>query len=98
MIDFAGMASCEVSYLDTDGVRHKVEVEAGSLYEAAVLGLRVFKRHDCQPGPMRSLEIEIRSAVVHAITVQKVHDWLKGGARTPKDAVMKDRLRSMLEE
>lgn len=96
MIDSGVMAACEVSYLDTDGLRHKVEVEAESMYEAAVLALRAFKKHDCEPGAMRSLEIEVRSSVVHMITVQKVHDWLNGGAKTPKDGVMKQRLRELL--
>lgn len=90
------MATCIVSYLDTEGLRHTVEVEAESLYEAAALAMRVFKEHDCAPGLMRSLEIEIRSTIVHTVTVKKVHDWLNGGAKTPKDAVMKDRLRALL--
>lgn len=45
------MAACIVSYLDTEGLRHTVEVEAESLYEAAVLAMRTFKDHDCEPGP-----------------------------------------------
>ncbi len=42
MLDYDGMAVCIVSYLDTGGLRHAVEVEAGSLYEAAVLAMRTF--------------------------------------------------------
>ena len=42
-----------------------MEVEAESLYEAAVLALRTFKHHDCAPGEMTKLEVEIRSSVVH---------------------------------
>ncbi|PWT91252.1 MAG: hypothetical protein C5B55_08425 [Blastocatellia bacterium] len=90
------MASCIVSYLDTEGLRHTVEVEAESLYEAAVLGIRAFRQHDCAPGAMNKLEIEIRTSITHALTVQKVHSWLNGGAKTPKEAVMKQRLREML--
>jgi hypothetical protein len=45
------MARCIVSYLATDGIRHSVEVEAESLYEAAVLAVRTFKRHACSSTP-----------------------------------------------
>ena len=90
------MASCVVSYLDTEGLRHTVEVEAESLYEAAVLAIRTFRQHDCEPGQASSLEVEVRSSVVHTITPKKIRDWLNGGARSPKEAVMKERLRALL--
>jgi hypothetical protein len=90
------MASCVVSYVDTSGIRHAVEVEAQSLYEAAVLAIKVFREHDCEPLGASHLEIEVRSSVVHTLTLRKVHDWLNGGAKTPKEAVTKERLRSLL--
>ena len=90
------MAICIVSYLDTQGVRHTVELQADSLYEAGVLALQTFKQHDCEPGALNSLEVEVRSSVTHTITVKKIHSWLKGGARTPKEAVTKERLRELL--
>ena len=90
------MALCIVSYLDTEGVRHSVEVEAQSLYEAAVLAVRVFKKHNCPPGEGSRLEIEVRSAVTHTITLKKIRDWINGGAKSPNEAVMKKRLRELL--
>jgi len=90
------MATCVVSYLDTSGIRHTVEVDAQSLFEAAVLAIRVFREHDCEPREANQLEIEVRSSVVHTVTIRKIHDWLSGGARTPKEAVTKERLRSLL--
>jgi hypothetical protein len=36
----AGMAECIVSYLDISGIRHTVEIEADSLYEAAALAIK----------------------------------------------------------
>jgi hypothetical protein len=36
------MAACTVSFVDLDGIRHSVEVEAEGLYEASVLGLCAF--------------------------------------------------------
>lgn len=90
------MAFCVVSYLDTEGLRHTVEVEADSLYEAAALAIRTFRQHNCEPGQVSDLEVEVRSSVVHTITPRKIYDWLNGGAKTPKEAVMKERLRALL--
>ena len=90
------MPRCVVSYLDTSGIRHTVEVEAQSLYEAAVLAIKVFRQHDCEPREANQLEIEVRSSVIHTLTIRKIHDWLNGGSKTPKEAVTKERLRGML--
>ena len=90
------MASCRVSYLDTQGVRHTVEVDADSLYEAAVLAIRTFRQHNCEPGRVSNLEVEVRTSVIHTITPGRIYDWLNGGAKSPKEAVMKERLRALL--
>jgi len=91
------MAKCIVSYLDLSGIRHQVEVEAGSMYEAAALAVRAFRDHDCEPGPLSQLEIEIRTSVTHTLTVKKLREWLEGGAKTPRDVVIKDRLRELMQ-
>jgi hypothetical protein len=90
------MRSCIVSYLDSSGIRHTVEVQADSLYEAAVLAVKILKEHDCAPGEISKLEVEIRSSVTHEITLKRVRQWLNGGAKSPKEAVIKERLREML--
>ena len=90
------MASCSVSYLDPSGIRHTVEVDAHSLYEAAVLALKTFREHNCEPGLASYLDVEVRSAVTHRLTIRKVHEWVNGGAKTPKEAVIKERLRNLL--
>jgi hypothetical protein len=94
---FSGiMAACTVSFVDLDGIRHSVEVDAEGLYEASVLGLAAFRKHDLEPGGLTQLEVEVRSSVKHTLTVTKVRDWLQRGVRTPKEAVLKDRLRALL--
>jgi hypothetical protein len=90
------MASCVVSYLDIEGLRHSVEVEAASLYEAGVLAIKILREHDCEPGALSKLEIEIRSSVTHTVTVKKIQEWVSGGSKSPKEAVMKERLRQLL--
>jgi len=58
------MSTCIVSFLDLDGVRHSVEVEAEGLYEAAVLALVAFKKHDLELNPAGSpnwtLKLEVQ--------------------------------------
>ena len=90
------MATCIVSYLDTDGLRHKVEVQAASVYEAAALAIAAFKKHNCQPGELSQLDVEVRTSVIHTVTVKKLRQWVNGGARTPKEAIAKERLRELL--
>lgn len=91
------MRFCIVSYLDVSGIRHSVEVQADSLYEAAVLAVKILREHDCAPAEISKLEVEIRSSVTHEITLKKVRQWLHGGAKSPKEAVTKERLREILE-
>jgi hypothetical protein len=92
------MAVCIVSFLDLDGVRHSVEVQADGLYEAAVLGLAAFKKHDLDLNPkgLAQLEVEVRSSITHTVTVRRVHSWLQQGVKSPKEAAVKERLRALL--
>ncbi len=94
MLFSARMAACIVSFVDLDGIRHSVEVEG--LYEASVLGLCAFRKHELEPGGLIQLEVEVRSSVKHTLTVTKVRDWLQRGVRTPKEAILKERLRTLL--
>src|SRR6266478_5148433 len=84
--------------VDMDGVRHSVEVDAEGLYEAAVLGLAAFKKHDLElhPKGMATLDVEVRSTITHTVSVRTVHEWLRRGVMTPKEAVLKERLRALL--
>jgi hypothetical protein len=90
------MAHCVVSFLDTDGVRHAVEVEAESMYEAAAVAMHTFRMLHCEPGDLSKLEIEIRTSITHTITPKKVRAWLQSSAKSPKDMVLKERLRALL--
>jgi hypothetical protein len=90
------VATCIVSYLDTEGMRHTVEVEAASLFEAAVLAIRIFREHSCEPGAAARLQVEIRSSVIHEVTPMRIMEWLSGGSRSPAEAVLKEKLRSLL--
>ena len=90
------MPLCIVSYVDLDGIRHSVEVEAEGLYEAAILGIVALRKHDCEPGPVAQIDVEVRSKITQSITVNKAKAWLARGVRSPNEAVLKDRLRRIL--
>jgi len=90
------MASCLVSYLDTSGIRHTVEVEAESLYEAVLLGVQAFREHDCDPGEVRPIDVEMRKSITHTLTLSRVQQWLDGACRSPKEKVTKERLKALL--
>lgn len=90
------MAKCFVSYLDISGIRHAVEVEAESMYEAAALATKTFKEHDCEPGAMAQLDVEIRTSVTHSLTVKRLHEWLNGGCKSPNERVTKERLKELV--
>jgi len=87
-----------VSFRDPEGVQHSVEVGAETLCEAAVLALRSFREHDCAPGPAAHLAIEVKSpSVTHTVVTRAVNDWLDGGAKSPKEAIEKRRLKDLLD-
>ena len=90
------MAKCFVSYLDTTGIRHQVEVEAESMYEAAVLAINAFKKHDCEPVGMNEIEVEIRSSVTHTLTVKRLQEWLNGACKSPNERVIKEKLKALV--
>lgn len=92
------MPRCVVSYLDVSGIRHSVEVEAESLYEAAALAVKAFKEHDCEPGAMANLEVEIRKIIRHTLTVRRLYDWLNGACRSPNEKVAKERLKELVQQ
>ncbi len=92
------MAFSIVSYIDHDGIKHSVAIEgAESLYEAAIIATRTFRKHAYEPGRGVELEIEVRTSVTHTVTLGKALDWLTSGARSPKEALTKERLRSLIE-
>ena len=72
-------------------------MRADSLYEAAVLAIKIFREHDCPLGLGSRLEVEVRSpGVTRTVTVKKLQDWLDGGGNSPRDLLLKKRLKELL--
>lgn len=90
------MKQCVVSFVDFAGIRHSVEVQADSMYEAAAAALESFHAHACAPGRGSELEVQVRSAVTHTLSVKKLEDWAKISGASPRDALLKRRIKAVL--
>jgi hypothetical protein len=90
---------CEVSFVDVRGIRHTAEVEAESLYEAAVLGVRLLRKDPWieRVGEATVLDVEIREpSTRHSLTLTQVERWIAGVTTNPNEAMKKAKLKMML--
>ena len=93
------MRTCSVSFKDVRGVRHGVEVEAESLFEAAVLGVTRLRADPWleRIGLGTQLMIETKEpAAIHVISLAQVERYLAGATANPTEATKKAKLKLML--
>src|SRR5688572_10335803 len=91
--------SCRVSFTDLVGIRHSVEVEADSRYEAAVLGLKALKRGSwvAEIGAGTRITIQvIEPPVEHFLMYAQLQRWLNGAVTNTAEAARKRKSREML--
>jgi hypothetical protein len=92
--------SCRVSFTDSEGIEHSVQVPAESLYEAAVEAMAAFRRSVLAEMPLGSatqLTIKVKAPEEeHTITIGKVLAWLDGVANSPSEKLKKNRLKERL--
>jgi len=91
--------ACSVSFIGTSGIRHGVDVEAESLYEAAVKAIARFREDPWmeQVGTATSFDIDVsESAMKHSVTLTQVESWLASTSTSPHIASRKVRLKMML--
>jgi hypothetical protein len=85
---------CTVSFLDGRGLRHSTTVYAGSVLEAAALGLKQLRETgmlDADAALEITVELVTRSA--HQVPMNKLRAWLDSTGKDPREAAMKARLR-----
>jgi hypothetical protein len=88
-----------VSFADQRGIRHTVDVQAESLFEAAVRAVQTFRQDPWleRIGPATLLDVEVRQpATKHAVTLQQVERWLAGATPNPMEASKKAKLKMIL--
>lgn len=95
------MASCTVSFTDTNGIPHSVEVEAESLYEAVARAVSEFRADPMTEGPGAMTEFIVaihRPTVEHKIRLNQVEKWTEGTRDGPAGIVKRQRVRSLLNK
>jgi hypothetical protein len=93
------LRSCDVSFKDHRGVRHAVEVQAESLYEAVVLAIKTFRGDPWleRVAPGTTLDVEVREpGTKHSITLAQVERWLASTSSSPLESGKKNKLKVML--
>jgi hypothetical protein len=88
-----------VSFIGPSGIRHSVEVQAETVYEAAGLGLHLLKQDGwSEPvAPGMQLEIQVRQpAAVHTVTVMQLRRWVDGTAVSPEEILKKRKLKALI--
>ena len=93
------LKQCAVSFTDVRGIKHSAAVEAESLYEAAVQGIRRLNQDPWieRIGPGTKLEIEVREpSTKHVLSVDQVERWLAGATANPTEATKKKKLKLLL--
>lgn len=80
-------------------MRHSTDVQAESVFEAAVLGLAILRKDGWTPAAAGGtrIAVEIREPVTkHELTVMQIERWLNGATTSPNERVRKDRLKGLL--
>ena len=96
-----GVSRSRVSFTDSEGIPHAVEVQAESLYEAVALAVAEFRADEltAPPGPMTDFIVSIRRpAIEHRIRLSQVSKWAEGNTREgPAGITKRQRVRALLE-
>jgi hypothetical protein len=95
------MRECVVRVCDAQGFEHRVKVRAGSVYEAALLGLERLQRSDWSCSGVLDeglVTVEVwEEPTVHCLQVRKLKQWLDQPGRWPPDEAKKQKLRALLK-
>jgi hypothetical protein len=95
------LRTCRVSFTDTDGVNHEVEVQAESVFEAAAIALRGFRDDDWSAEGSHwtgALDIVVQQpAVTHKLLVEKFHAFLKAQGGSPREITRRQKLNRILD-
>ena len=95
------MKQCRVSFRDSDGIEHAVELEARTLYEAVGLAIERFRRCEhvkYDPKGLHEFVVESREpSTQHRLTRNMFDTWLRRPGGSPADVALKTRLKSLLD-
>jgi hypothetical protein len=89
---------CEVEVRGLDDIRHKVEVDANTLYEAAALGIATLRKAAFQVDIFPTMEIFVTvhpPATLHVVRYEKLTNWVKSSG-PPNEVPAKQKLAKVL--
>lgn len=96
----ARVKRCWVSFRDSEGIEHAVELDAGTLYEAVGLAIDRFRRSEhvkYDPKGLHEFIVESREpGTQHRLTRNVFDAWLRRPGGSPADVGLKTRLRGLL--
>src|SRR5262249_17738219 len=95
------MLRCRVSFTDTNGIPHDVEVQADSLYEAVAQAVAEFRQDELTEdiGPMTEFVIAVNHPVVeHRIRLNQVTRWCEGTRDGPVGIIRRHRIMALLKK
>jgi hypothetical protein len=91
---------CRIAFTDSEGMTHSTKVTAGSVLEAAALGLAEFRKcamMDAAPGPATKITVIVETpGTAHEVPMPKLKAWLEGNGKSPAEQAVKVRLREFL--
>jgi hypothetical protein len=96
------MGACRVSFTDSEGIQHAVEVEADSLYEAVALAVAEFRKDEMNTvgaaGPMTEFIVTAyRKPLEHRIRLGQVLKWSEPTTKEgPAGITKRERVRALL--
>ena len=94
------MKRCRVSFTDSEGVEHAVELEARTLYEAVGLAIDRFRRCEhvrYEPKGLHEFIVESREpSTQHRLTRSIFDAWLRRPGGSPADVALKTKLKEIL--
>lgn len=85
---------CTVSYVGLSGIRHAVDVQAESVYEAAAAALAVFKGCEWSDGVGAAMPLHVKvrqPETTHTVTVDQIRRWCDGVAVSPNALIQAPR-------
>jgi hypothetical protein len=93
---------CRVSFTDVAGIAHAVDVTADTLYEAVALALSDLRASGLVPvlpGPATQIHVRVLASAEceHTVRLEQVQRWVHGIARSPRERLVKDKLRGIVE-
>jgi hypothetical protein len=92
--------ACTVVVHDLNDTAHQLDVTAETLYEAVAQALAMVRGHDWVGDigkGLTTVTVKVRNPeVTHIVKIQDFENWLNRGCKSPRETVLKARLRQML--